>query len=256
MLFGVQQVRGIATCDVAVERLRQQFHLGLVAPGSKLPAERRLSEEMRVARATLREALQVLAAEGYVEIRRGATGGAFAPDLPVFTTLMLKRSRRDLAACYRSLEFWEINQLASAAMAAERRTPAGLKRLRAAADALLNAEDAWGRRSAESQLCLSVAAASNNTWLMNAVYDSLAATLLPFAQVDEAAGEFNPTMIAGLVGAIESSNTAEANRHMRRLVNNYGNRLRQSHRSNELHGRLPDSESVVMLDRDRRLQRR
>jgi GntR family transcriptional repressor for pyruvate dehydrogenase complex len=197
-----------------------------------------------------------LSAEGYVEIRRGATGGAFAPDLPVFTTLMQKRSRRDLAACYRALEFWEVNQLASASMAAERRTPAGLKRLRAAVDELLNAKDAWARRSAESQLCLSVAGASNNTWLMNAVYDSLAATLLPFAPCDESAGEFHPTMVSGLLGAVESSNPAEAHRHMRRLVNNYGNRLRHSHRSGDLNGRLPDSESVVMLDRDRRVQRR
>ena len=70
MLFGVQAIKSVATYDVAVERLRQRFHLGLVAPGSKLPAERRLAEELHVARTTLREALRVLAAEGYVQIRR------------------------------------------------------------------------------------------------------------------------------------------------------------------------------------------
>ena len=41
------------------------------APGEKLPNELELSQEMGVSRATLREAIQALAAQGVLEVRRG-----------------------------------------------------------------------------------------------------------------------------------------------------------------------------------------
>ena len=40
-------------------------------PGEKLPNEIDLSEELKISRATLREAVRILAAGGVVEIRRG-----------------------------------------------------------------------------------------------------------------------------------------------------------------------------------------
>ena len=40
-------------------------------PGSKLPNENILSEELKVSRTTLREAIRILATEGILEIRRG-----------------------------------------------------------------------------------------------------------------------------------------------------------------------------------------
>ena len=42
-----------------------------IAPGEKLPNEVELSQEMGVSRATLREAIQALAAQGVLEVRRG-----------------------------------------------------------------------------------------------------------------------------------------------------------------------------------------
>lgn len=44
---------------------------GLYAPGSKLPNENELSAELDVSRATLREAISFLVAQGVLEIRRG-----------------------------------------------------------------------------------------------------------------------------------------------------------------------------------------
>ena len=42
-----------------------------IAPGEKLPNELELAQEMGVSRATLREAIQALAAQGVLEVRRG-----------------------------------------------------------------------------------------------------------------------------------------------------------------------------------------
>ena len=56
-----------------VQRLRQMLVEGQIAPGAKLN-ERALSEELRVSRTPLREAIKMLAAEGLVELlpNRGA----------------------------------------------------------------------------------------------------------------------------------------------------------------------------------------
>jgi len=55
------------------EALREQIREGLMVPGSKLPAERKLADAFDTTRITLREALVLLEAEGqiYREERRG-----------------------------------------------------------------------------------------------------------------------------------------------------------------------------------------
>jgi DNA-binding FadR family transcriptional regulator len=66
-----------------LDRLLQLVRLGVVGAGTRLPPERELSQRLSVSRVTLREALRELAAEGYVESRRGRYGGTFVVrDLP------------------------------------------------------------------------------------------------------------------------------------------------------------------------------
>lgn len=59
------------------ERLRNDILNGAFPPGSRLPAETALAASFGVSRPTLREALHRLAAQGFIETRRGARGGAF-----------------------------------------------------------------------------------------------------------------------------------------------------------------------------------
>lgn len=62
--------------------LKNMIHRGELAPGDRLPAERRLCAMLQVSRSTLREALNALRADGYVEVRRGgASGGTFVTRL-------------------------------------------------------------------------------------------------------------------------------------------------------------------------------
>ncbi len=69
---GLPLPRPVLHQEVAV-RLRQRIVEGLIAPGAKLN-ERELSEDLRVSRTPLREAIRMLAAEGLVELlpNRGA----------------------------------------------------------------------------------------------------------------------------------------------------------------------------------------
>lgn len=59
------------------DRLVTAIALGEFVPGQRLPSERELASTLGVSRTTIREAIQRLAALGYVDVRRGRTGGAF-----------------------------------------------------------------------------------------------------------------------------------------------------------------------------------
>ena len=63
-----------------IAQVRDAVAQGRLRPGERLPSERVLAESFGVSRATLREALRSLEALGVVEIRLGATGGAFAAE--------------------------------------------------------------------------------------------------------------------------------------------------------------------------------
>ncbi|WP_291794657.1 MULTISPECIES: GntR family transcriptional regulator [Brevibacterium] len=97
-------------------QLREQILDGVRAPGSRL-VERSLAEELAVSRVPVREALRTLAAEGLVTLRprTWATVRVFAPE--------------DIADLIEVRRLWEARAFRLAAL---RRTPAGLARLRAA----------------------------------------------------------------------------------------------------------------------------
>jgi DNA-binding FadR family transcriptional regulator len=58
-------------------QIRDLVASGKLRPGDRLPAERDLSVKFNVSRNTLREALRALELSGMIELRKGATGGAF-----------------------------------------------------------------------------------------------------------------------------------------------------------------------------------
>ena len=63
--------------DEIAGQVRELIAAGKLKPGDRLPSERDLSALLHVSRNTLREALRVLEHAGIVEMRKGATGGAF-----------------------------------------------------------------------------------------------------------------------------------------------------------------------------------
>lgn len=62
--------------DIAAQ-IRGQLTSRALRAGDRLPAERELAQQFRVSRNTLREALRSLEIAGLLELRKGATGGAF-----------------------------------------------------------------------------------------------------------------------------------------------------------------------------------
>jgi GntR family transcriptional regulator, transcriptional repressor for pyruvate dehydrogenase complex len=73
-------VRSYTAFEETVERLGTAIKLGLLAPASRLPAERELCSRLGIARSTLRQALTALTQSGHVFATRGRGGGTFVSD--------------------------------------------------------------------------------------------------------------------------------------------------------------------------------
>ena len=70
------------TFEETVERLGTAIRLGLLAPGTQLPPERDLAEQLRISRSTLRQALTTLVQSGHLVALRGRAGGTFVAEEP------------------------------------------------------------------------------------------------------------------------------------------------------------------------------
>jgi DNA-binding FadR family transcriptional regulator len=73
-------VRSQTAFEETVERLGTAIKLGLLAPGTRLPAERDLCRKLGIARSTLRQALLALGQTGHLQATRGRRGGTFVAD--------------------------------------------------------------------------------------------------------------------------------------------------------------------------------
>jgi GntR family transcriptional regulator, transcriptional repressor for pyruvate dehydrogenase complex len=70
------------TFEETVERLGTAIRLGLLLPGTQLPPERDLADQLRISRSTLRQALTTLVQSGHLVSLRGRAGGTFVAEEP------------------------------------------------------------------------------------------------------------------------------------------------------------------------------
>lgn len=163
--------QGRGRVEAVMRKLETSMLDGTWTAGARLPAERTLAAEYGVARNTIREAIQRLAARGLLKSRRGAgvfvtdrlrTGIAASPwgqlvaDHPVL--------RDDI------LEFRRVLEGATAYFAALRATAEDRKRIGAIFRELEKArrgEDIAGEADADTRLHAAIAAASHNAMFLH-----------------------------------------------------------------------------------------
>jgi DNA-binding FadR family transcriptional regulator len=112
-------VKSQTAFEETLDRLGTAIKLGLLTPGTRLPAERDLCEQMGIARSTLRQALTALVQSGHLHAVRGRGGGTFVADEPPVAdppSAQLAASWRDV--CDQRLAV----ELGVAVLAAERAT--------------------------------------------------------------------------------------------------------------------------------------
>ena len=154
--------------DQIVDRLVTAVALGVYVPGQRLPSERELSEMLQISRTGIREALHRLAEAGYVEVRRGRSGGSFV--LSGWGPNSAEMIGRHLLPNWDRFEaLFDARRLIEpliARTAAERRTPADVAAIRAALDLYRVAADREASRKADEQLHRSVGDATHNPVLV------------------------------------------------------------------------------------------
>jgi DNA-binding FadR family transcriptional regulator len=175
----ISPVEHASVYELVVDQLRRAIHMGTYAPGDKLPPERELAKRLEVSRASVREAMRVLEGEGYVETRRGATGGVIVLDRVRTEERLGPYIRALLPQMEEIFEFRRVVEGAACRLAAERRTDEHLANLEAACRVLEDGLEMRRFRAADSQFHLGIAEAAGNRWMRDAVERARAALWMP-----------------------------------------------------------------------------
>jgi DNA-binding FadR family transcriptional regulator len=163
-------VRSQTAFEETVDRLGTAIRLGLLAPGTRLPAERELCARLGIARSTLRQALLALSQSGHLYATRGRGGGTFVsdplPPAPPPSPEILERWRE---ACDERMAV----EVGIAVLACERAEPPKLDQLDGLAlslDGLLDDFPAY--RQADVRLHVGLAEATGCDRLVTAMTDT------------------------------------------------------------------------------------
>jgi GntR family transcriptional repressor for pyruvate dehydrogenase complex len=123
--------------EQVADQLRELIMSGEVVPGERLPNEALLAREFGVSRATVREALRVLAAQNLLRTAKGAGGGSYVtiPTVDHISEFLqaninLLTDSQDVTL-EELIEARELLEVPAARLAAKRRSEADVERLRA-----------------------------------------------------------------------------------------------------------------------------
>ena len=159
--------------DHVVDRLVTAVALGVYVPQQQLPTQRELASLLGVSRTSVRDALGQLTAAGYLEVRRGRTGGYFV--LSDWGPASAERVRRHLVPNWAEFEkLFDARTLIEpliARTAAERCTPDDRTAMNVALQAYLDAPDHDASRQADSLLHRAITEATHNPILVDLSVD-------------------------------------------------------------------------------------
>ena len=158
---------GARLSDQVAQQLAAEIKAGRLASGAKLPPEARLVEQFAVSRTVVREAVSRLKSLGLVDSRQGS--GVYVAASPPFEPLNFDaRSADSQSAVAQMVEVRRALEAEAAALAAQRRTAADVKRIQQAVLALDKAV-AGGGDGVEEDLRFhrSIAQAAHNPFLMD-----------------------------------------------------------------------------------------
>ncbi|WP_332718188.1 FadR/GntR family transcriptional regulator [Pelagibacterium mangrovi] len=153
--------------DSVFDRIQKAIKSGAYRVDERLPTEHALAAEFQVSRPVVRDALQRLRDQGMIYSRRGA--GSFVREQGLREPLGFGHMENlsDLQHCY---DFRLTIEPEAAAMAATRRSPEALEKIRTALSLLRDATNRQAHRAdADFMFHLSIAQASTNPYFATAM---------------------------------------------------------------------------------------
>lgn len=114
------------------ESLRERILTGEFPPGASLTSSEQLADEYGVSRLTLREAVNILEADGLLRVRRGPGGGAFvqAPDTHAITRALESLMRFERATVEQLIDVRLVIEPYAASLAAASATDVDVEHMR------------------------------------------------------------------------------------------------------------------------------
>lgn len=222
---GMSPVRLQAAHELVLEQIRTAILLGRYRPGDSLPPERALAEFLNVSRTTVRGAISILAEEGLVEVKRGRGGGLFVRRINVSDSRMRALLEANRDRIREVFEFRQTVEGASAALAAQRRTPGDLKEIRKLYDAMeamksphgmlpTNPEDSAHFHSLDTEYHLAIARASHNPWFEQSVVLGRIEMFRPVGALFNSLDTTGDYLHDRILQAIEAGDPKQAGRSM------------------------------------------
>ena len=216
--------------ELVVDQIGRAIQLGRFLPGDKLPAERDLAGLLGVSRATVREAIRVLEADGVVSVRRGAHGGLVVNRLQAMDQRTLKsRLNKQIRELNDIFDYRLAVECMSARLAAERRSSEDLEQMRQALDRMGElASDVDGEHrahttalfnAADTDFHLAIANATGNDFLIEGAEQVRRAMFLPVGAIFNELREDANDIHAALFEAIDRQDGPAAAHHMEQHVN-------------------------------------
>lgn len=156
-------VRPPTTFEETVERLGTAIRVGLLPPGSQLPPERQLADELSISRSTLRQALTTLVQSGHLTSVRGRAGGTFVAERPPLAEADVEPLGRDVRAI---LDHRVAVEVGSVILAGERAEGADLEALDVLVERMGDAREFEPYRRADIRFHIGVAEAARSPHLV------------------------------------------------------------------------------------------
>lgn len=218
----LRPVRAGNAFEETVERLLTVIKLGVVGPGERFPAERDLAVQLGISRITLREAIRELQQAGFIESRRGRSGGTFVTYRPPAPSRgeLRRIARADGGKLTDALTFRMAVETGSAqllAQASGTAAPAGLREVLQARLADVNLASPQDYRRMDTLFHLAIAELTGSTLLAAACADArlrlndlLNAIPVLKRNIDHTAGQHAAIVDAILAGDAELARRAVA----------------------------------------------
>ncbi|MDL2232574.1 FadR family transcriptional regulator [Ruminococcaceae bacterium OttesenSCG-928-L11] len=158
----------ISIVDRIAQYCLEHIHSGEWKPGEKIPSEAELNAVFKVSKVSIRSALQLLRAKGYIVTYHGR-GSFVSEHLPTVDNrdVILNLSRQDLRDI---TEFRQAVEIMAIRLAIERGTPADLEQIRLALEQMRRAKDDYSQYTrADADFHMGIIRASHNSILLEAV---------------------------------------------------------------------------------------
>ena len=232
-----QQAKQNRVFQDVVDQIQEAILQGKLLPGSRLPAERELTDIFKASRGTLREALRVLEQKGLISIKTGVKGGAVVNQPtthPISESLDLliryqRVSLRDLA------EFREGVEGIVAALAARRATEEEIRTLKRlleeAGFCLKQGSPGWDPFiRIDNQIHMTLAKMAGNPVyesVLRTVYDNIHRYFDRFLSREEDIIQENYRDLVEIVKAVEGGRAEKASRLVQDHVSRFNRRMEE-----------------------------